>query len=144
MDRAIGKTRTHKNTGQNTAGCWAPARPTWSVDDEEREELIRPPVGLGLVPARVERGHVVADGEAEVGHRHQDGQLVAGHQQPHQPSLQTSIIYHNIVLWSWWWVASVGTDLEHVGGEEGEKDDDEGEHQAHVLHAATADTVLSS
>ena len=93
MDRAIGKTRTHKNTGQNTAGCWAPARPTWSVDDEEREELIRPPVGLGLVPARVERGHMVADGEAEVGHRHQDGQLVAGHQQPHQPSLQTSIIY---------------------------------------------------
>ena len=40
-------------------------------------------------------------------------------------------------------VASVGADLEHVGREEWEKDDDEGEHQAHVLHAATPDTVLS-
>ena len=68
------------------------------MDDEEREELICPPVGLGLVPARVERGHVVADGEAEVGHRHQDGQLVPGHQQPHQPSLHTFITISQYII----------------------------------------------
>ena len=62
---------------------------------------------------------MVANGEAEVGDGYDDGDLVPGHQETHQAS------------------------LEHVGREEGEKDDDEGEHQAHVLHAATPDTVLS-
>ena len=47
---------------------------------------------------------MIANGEAEVGDGYDDGDLVPGHQQSNQAS------------------------LEHVGGEEGEKYDDEGEH----------------
>ena len=59
---------------------------------------------LRLVPAAVEGSDVVGDREAEVGNGDHDGDLVAGDEEAHQPR------------------------LEHVGREEGEKYDDEGEH----------------
>ena len=52
---------------------------------------------------------MVADGEAEVGDGYDDGDLVPGDQQPHQSR------------------------LEHVGGEEGEEHDDEGEDETNIL-----------
>ena len=60
-------------------------------------------------PSRVERTDVVADGEAEVGDGYDDGDLVPGDQQSHQSR------------------------LEHVGGEEGEEHDDEGEDETNIL-----------
>ena len=53
---------------------------------------------------------MVADAEAEVEDGDDDRELVLGDEEPHQAS------------------------LEHVGGEEGEKHDDEGEHQTHILN----------
>ena len=46
---------------------------------------------------------MVGNGQPQVGDGHHDGDLVLGHQQPHQAS------------------------LEHIGGEEGEKDNYQGE-----------------
>ena len=60
-------------------------------------------------PSRVERTDVVADGEAEVGDGYDDGDLVPGHQQTHQAR------------------------LEHVGREEGEEHNDEGEDETNIL-----------
>ena len=52
---------------------------------------------------------MVRNGQPQVGDGHHDGDLVLGHQQPHQAS------------------------LEHVGGEEREKDDYQWENQADIL-----------
>ena len=46
---------------------------------------------------------MVGNGQPQVGDGHHDGDLVLGHQQPHQAS------------------------LEHIGGEEGEKHNNQGE-----------------
>jgi len=53
---------------------------------------------------------VVGDGEAEVGNGHEDRQPELGNQQPDQAR------------------------LEHIGGEEGEEDNDEGKDQADILN----------
>ena len=52
---------------------------------------------------------MVGNGQPQVGDGHHDGDLVLGHQQPHQAS------------------------LEHIGGEEGEKDNYQGENKADIL-----------
>ena len=90
-----------------------PLLSTWSVDNEEGQELICPPEGLGLVPPGVEADHVIGDGEAEVEDGDDDGHLVPRDQEAHQPR------------------------LEHVGREEGEEHDDQREHQTHVLDTET-------
>ena len=64
---------------------------------------------ISTLPSRVEGTDVVANGEAEVGDGYDDGDLVPGDQQSHQAG------------------------LEHVGGEEGEKHDDEREHKTNIL-----------
>ena len=79
------------------------------MKDEKRQELVCPPEWLGLVPPGVEADHVVGDGEAEVEDGDDDGHPVPRDKQPHQPR------------------------LEHVGREEGEKHDDQREHQTHIL-----------
>ena len=53
---------------------------------------------------------MITDGETQVGDGHHDGHLVLGHKEPHQPR------------------------LEHVGGEEGEKDNNQGENQTNILN----------
>ena len=88
------------------------------MDDEECQEFIRPPEWLRLVPSSVEGADMVADGEGQVEDWNDDGDLVLGDQEPHQAR------------------------LEHVGREEGEKHDDQGEDQAHILD--TAMQTLSS
>ena len=52
---------------------------------------------------------MVGNGQPQVGDGHHNGDLVLGHQQPHQAS------------------------LEHVGGEEGEEDDNQGEDKTDIL-----------
>ena len=59
---------------------------------------------------------MVANGEAEVGDGYDDGDLVSGDQEAHQAS------------------------LEHVGGEEGEEHNDEGEHETNILDPETFNT----
>ena len=79
------------------------------MKDEKRQELVRPPEWLGLVPPGVEADHVVGDGQAEVEDGDDDGHPVPRDEQPHQSRLK------------------------HVGREEGEKHDDQGEHQTDIL-----------
>ena len=82
------------------------------MDDEESQQLVCPPVGLGFVPPTVEADHMVGNREAKVEDGDCDGHLISRDQEPNQPR------------------------LEHVGREEGEEHDDQGEHQTHVLDAA--------
>ena len=56
---------------------------------------------------------MVGNRQPQVGYGHHDGDLVLGHQQPHQAS------------------------LEHVGGEEGEEDDNQGKDKTHILDTGT-------
>ena len=95
------------------------------MEDKESQQRVCPPVRLRLIPvtiwdnllhhrshyspSRVEGTHVIPDRESQVRDGYHDGDLVPGHQQSNQAS------------------------LEHVGGEEGEKYDDEGEDETDVL-----------
>ena len=92
---------------------------TCSVEDKQSQELVCPPEWLGLIPPGVEADHVIGDGEAEVEDRDDDGHLVPRDQQPHQPR------------------------LEHIGREEGEEHDDQGEHQTHVLDTEKEKVLLN-
>ena len=74
------------------------------MNDKESQQRVCPPEWKWFVPTNVERPDVKGDRETEVGNGDHDGDLVAGDKEAHQPR------------------------LEHVGREEGEKYDDEGEH----------------
>ena len=62
---------------------------------------------------------MVRNGQPQVGDGHHDGDLVLGNQQPHQAS------------------------LEHICGEEGEKDNNQRENQADILNTETENVHIS-